>query len=90
MSGWQARFLGEKVGDEKPSQPEAWQEVHRVGMVLYPEDPQKRRAFEDLCVMARVIPLSCSQEYAPAVLLTGSRSITELMLSKSPYGQVRP
>lgn len=77
MSEWQAWCLGAKVGDAKPTQPEAWQEAVRIAMALYPEDQTRRRAFEDLCVMARVVPLSSTPESATAVPITGSRFTME-------------
>lgn len=72
MSEYQAWCLGAKVGEKQPSEPQAWQQVHGAGMILYPDDPKKRRAFEDLCVISRVVPLSSTPESATEVPITAS------------------
>lgn len=72
MSEYQAWLLGAKVGDAKQSQPEAWQEVHRIGMALYPDCPKKRRAFEDLCLISLAVPLSSTPESATEAPITAS------------------
>lgn len=74
---YQAWCLGAKVGDAKSSEPEAWQEVHRVGMVLFSEDRKRRRAFEDICQICRVVPLSSIPESATEGPITVVRSTTE-------------
>lgn len=76
MSEWQAWCLGAKVGNPRPSKEEAWAEVFHIGVTLYPQDRLRRRAFEDLCVMARVVPLSSIPESATEVPIMAGHCIT--------------
>jgi len=86
MSEYQAWCLGAKVGLSQPTHQQAIWQVHQVGLILYPDNPKKRRAFEDLCQISLVVPLSSTQESATEVPITGNRFITAKQSSMCQCG----
>lgn len=62
---YQAICLGAKVGSQQPSPEKANHQVWVVGMILFPDRPEKRRAFEELCQICPVVQQSYTAGSVP-------------------------